>query len=125
VTIFCSPSTGGKNGCISKVVPMVSHADHTEHDTMVFITEQGVADLRGLGPLQRARAIIENCAHPDYRYELADYLRYAVKHGGHEPVDLGRAFSFHKRLAETGTMLPTPPELRTERIREFIKDRLY
>lgn len=51
LTIFSTPSTA-KGGNISNVVPMVSHADHTEHDTMVFITEQGVADIRGLSPLK-------------------------------------------------------------------------
>ena len=51
LTIFSTPSTA-KGGNISSVVPMVSHADHTEHDTMVFITEQGVADIRGLSPLK-------------------------------------------------------------------------
>lgn len=51
LTIFSTPSTA-KGGNISSVVPMVSHADHTEHDTMVFITEQVVADIRGLSPLK-------------------------------------------------------------------------
>lgn len=32
---------------------------------MIVITEQGLADLRGLAPKQRARKIIETCAHPD------------------------------------------------------------
>lgn len=104
LTIFNSPSVGG-NGKISKVVPMVSHADHTEHDTMVFITEQGVADVRGLSPVKRARVIIEKCAHPDFRAELLDYLEFSLKNfPGHEPVALDRAFSFHQRLRDTGTM---------------------
>lgn len=51
LTIFSTPSTA-KGGNISSVVPMVSHADHTEHDTMIFITEQGVADIRGLSPIK-------------------------------------------------------------------------
>ena len=33
----------------------------------ILITEQGVADLRGKSPVERAKAIIENCAHPDYK----------------------------------------------------------
>ena len=45
---------------------MVSHVDHTEHDVQAVVTEQGLADLRGLSPRQRARLIIENCANPDY-----------------------------------------------------------
>ncbi|WP_285798466.1 acetyl-CoA hydrolase/transferase C-terminal domain-containing protein, partial [Escherichia coli] len=66
ISAFVSPSTA-KGGAISAIVPMVSHVDHTEHDGMVIITEQGIADLRGLAPRQRAPKIIENCAHPDYR----------------------------------------------------------
>ncbi|MCK7474002.1 MAG: hypothetical protein MZV49_11845 [Rhodopseudomonas palustris] len=29
---------------------MASHVDHTEHDVQVIVTEQGLADLRGLQP---------------------------------------------------------------------------
>lgn len=42
---------------------MVSHVDHTEHDVDILVTEQGLADLRGLAPRERARAIIDNCVH--------------------------------------------------------------
>jgi len=83
---------------------MVSHADHTEHDTMVFITEQGVADIRGLSPLKRAKLIIEKCAHPDFREQLYDYLKMAQRKNGHEPVDLEHAFDMHIALEKTGTM---------------------
>ncbi|MEO7200894.1 MAG: acetyl-CoA hydrolase/transferase family protein, partial [Dokdonella sp.] len=51
LSVFMSPSTA-KNGAISAIVPMVSHVDHTEHDTMLVVTEQGLADLRGLAPRQ-------------------------------------------------------------------------
>ena len=30
------------------IVPMVPHCDHNEHDVDVVVTEQGLADLRGL-----------------------------------------------------------------------------
>ena len=103
LTIFSTPSTA-KGGNISSVVPMVSHADHTEHDTMVFITEQGVADIRGLSPLKRAKLIIEKCAHPDFREQLYDYLKMAQRKNGHEPVDLEHAFDMHIALEKTGTM---------------------
>ena len=73
LTIFFSNSTA-KCGDISSIVPMCSHIDHTEHDVDVFITERGVADVRGLSPKERARVIIKNCAHPDYRPQLMDYL---------------------------------------------------
>ena len=45
---------------------MCPHVDHTEHEVMVIVTEQGYADLRDLTPKERAEAIIENCAHPDW-----------------------------------------------------------
>lgn len=107
LTIFTGTSTSGKGGSISRVVPMCSHVDHTEHDTMVFITEQGVADLRNKGPRARAREIITHCAHPDYRDILFTYLREAEKYGGHMPVDLAKAFDMHLHLQEFGTMKGT------------------
>ena len=73
MSIFMAPSTAQK-GTISTIVPMVSHVDHTEHDVSVVVTEQGLADLRGLSPTQRAKLVIENCSHPDYRAELLDYF---------------------------------------------------
>ena len=53
-----------KGMAVSAVVPIVPHVDHTEHSTQVFMTGQGLADVRGLGPLQRAAKIIDRCAHP-------------------------------------------------------------
>ncbi len=103
LTIFTAESVA-KDGAISRIVPMVSHCDHTEHDAMVFVTEQGVADVRGLCPRERARAIIANCAHPDFRGPLLEYVQAAEKGGGHTPHDLGRAFEFHDRYKRTGTM---------------------
>lgn len=100
-TIFSCPSIA-KGGAISSVVPMVSHTDHTEHDVHVIITEQGVADLRGLSPRERAELIIENCAHPDYRPMLRKYLARTTR--GHTPHDLRKAFSFHNAFTETGDM---------------------
>ena len=38
-----------------------------EHDLDIIVTEQGLADLRGLSPRERAPVIIEKCAHPDYK----------------------------------------------------------
>jgi len=105
LTIFSTESTA-KGGALSRIVPMCTHADHTEHDTMVFITEQGIADIRGLTPPQRARVIIENCAHPDYRPILMEYLKYSESHfPGHEPVDLEHVFGMQTRFMKTGSML--------------------
>lgn len=105
LSIFVSPSTA-KGGAISAIVPMVSHHDHTEHDVMVIITEFGVADLRGLGPRQRANVVIDNCAHPDYRAQLHDYYDQALKvsRGIHTPHDLTKALSWHQRFLDSGTM---------------------
>jgi succinyl-CoA:acetate CoA-transferase len=86
-----------KGGAISRIVPMVPHVDHTEHDFDVVVTEQGVADLRGLSPVERAHELIEHCAHPDYRDDLRAYIERAKAHGGHMPHDLETALSWHQR----------------------------
>jgi succinyl-CoA:acetate CoA-transferase len=95
-----------KAGAISSIVPMVSHVDHTEHDVDVIVTEQGIADLRGLAPKERAALIIENCAHPDYKEQLRDYYNRAVEATGnaHTPHILAEALSWHVSLAENKTM---------------------
>lgn len=104
LSIFATESTA-KNGAISRIVPMVSHADHTEHDAMVYITEWGVADLRGLAPRQRSKVIIDHCAHPDYRPLLTEYVNSATKlRGGHTPHDLEKALSFHLSYLKYGSM---------------------
>lgn len=103
LSIFVTKSIA-KNGAISSVVPMVSHVDHTEHDVDILITEQGLADLRGLAPRERARLVIDNCVHPDYRDQLADYYQRALERGGHTPHILEEAFSWHQSMRETGTM---------------------
>ncbi|EPT34443.1 succinate CoA transferase [Bacteroidetes bacterium oral taxon 272 str. F0290] len=101
ISIFTCPSTA-KGGLISSIVPFVSHQDHSEHDVNIIITEQGVADLRGKSPMQRAEAIIENCAHPDYRKLLRDYLKIAQ--GGHTRHNLPVAFAMHDTLFRKGDM---------------------
>jgi succinyl-CoA:acetate CoA-transferase len=97
--------SAGKGGDISTIVPMAPHVDQTEHNIDVMVTEQGLADLRGLSPVERARVIIGQCAHPDYRPALFDYLERAIRDvGGHEPHLLEDAFSFHRRFTQTGSM---------------------
>ncbi len=103
ISCFVTPSTA-KGGDISAIVPMVSHHDHTEHDVMVIITEQGLADLRGLSPKQRAKKVIDNCAHPDYRAQLHDYFDRASAKGVHTPHLLTEALSWHQRMIDTGSM---------------------
>ncbi len=105
LSIFVSPSTA-KDGAISAIVPMVSHVDHTEHDVKIIVTEQGLADLRGLSPRQRAHEIINNCAHPDFRPALIDYYERALHSGRgmHTPHLLEEALSWHQRYEETGHM---------------------
>jgi acetyl-CoA hydrolase len=103
LSIFMTPSIA-KNGKISKIVPMCPHIDNNEHSVQVVVTEQGLADLRGLGPMQRAGLIIEKCAHPLYRDYLQRYIREA--RGGHIRHDLSRCFELHRNLLKHGTMLP-------------------
>ncbi|MBL0375351.1 acetyl-CoA hydrolase/transferase family protein [Rhizobium sp. KVB221] len=106
VSIFMTPSTA-KGGKISAIVPQASHVDHITQDVQVLVTEQGLADLRGLSPKQRAEVIIANCAHPDYRPALKDYYARALKgsYGLQSPSLLNEALSWHQRYVETGTML--------------------
>jgi succinyl-CoA:acetate CoA-transferase len=106
VSIFMTPSTA-KGGRISAIVPFASHVDHIAQDVQILVTEQGLADLRGLSPKQRARLIIERCAHPDYRGALADYFERAqhASYGLQTPVLLAEALSWHQRFIETGSML--------------------
>ncbi len=105
LSTFLSPSTV-KGGSISSIVPMVSHVDHTEHDVSIIVTEQGLADLRGLPPRARARKVIDNCAHPDYRDQLNDYFDRACRdsYGKHTPHLLPEALSWHQRYIDTGSM---------------------
>ncbi len=106
LSIFTTPSTA-KGGAISSIVPMVTHTDSSEHSVRVLITEQGVADLRGKSPSQRARLIIENCAHPDYKQLLWDYLKLSEGKGFHTPHSLLNAFRMHLAFAESGDMRNT------------------
>lgn len=103
-SIFTCPSVA-KGGKISAIVPMVSHVDHSEHSIKVLITEQGIADLRGKSPMQRAHAIIENCAHPDYKELLWDYVKLSGK--VHTPQTLSACFGMHTQFGKTGDMRQT------------------
>ena len=105
VSIFMTPSLA-KDGAISSIVPMVSHVDSCEHDVNVLVTEQGLADLRGLSPKERAELIIEKCAHPDYKEQLRAYFEHAkeVSVNKHTPHDLAHCFDMHQRFLETGSM---------------------
>lgn len=104
LAIFVTKSIA-KGGAISSVVPMVSHVDHTEHDVDILVTEQGLADLRGLAPRERAQAVIDNCVHPQYREALQCYFDQACLRGGHTPHVLQEALQWHINLEETGRML--------------------
>lgn len=90
ISIIALPSSAA-GGDISRIVPMVSHVDHTEHDISIVITEQGIADLRGLGPREKARELITHCAHPEFEDDLWSYLEHAERSGGHMPHDLSLA----------------------------------
>jgi len=103
ISVFICPSIA-KGGNISAIVPYVSHVDSSEHSVMVIITEQGIADLRGKSPRQRAEAIIENCAHPSYRPLLREYMHLMDGQAGHTPLSMHHAFSFHEEFLKSGDM---------------------
>ncbi|MDS0300884.1 acetyl-CoA hydrolase [Halogeometricum sp. S1BR25-6] len=95
VSVCALPSTLD-GGDVSRVVPMAFHVDHTEHDIDVFVTEQGVADVRGLSPVERAEEIIEHCAHPEFTPDLRDYLDDVCEQDSHIPHDVRRAAEWHE-----------------------------
>ncbi|MBI5084573.1 MAG: succinate CoA transferase [Acidobacteria bacterium] len=101
LSVFSCPSTA-KNGKISAIVPLASHMDHSEHSVQIMITEQGVADLRGKDPHERAELIISRCAHPDYRPQLREYLKLAKE--GHEPLSLSLGLAMHRQFLRHGDM---------------------
>jgi len=107
ISIFVTPSVA-KKGAISAIVPQASHVDHINQDVQVIVTEQGLADLRGLSPKERAKVIIANCAHPTYRPMLEDYFARAQKEsfGQQSPMIPSEALSWHQRFIDTGSMLP-------------------
>jgi acyl-CoA hydrolase len=84
------------------MVPLVAHVDHSEHSVQIVVTEQGVADLRGKTPHERAVLIIEKCAHPEYRDILRAYL--ALSNRGHVPQTLNNCFRMHSAFLEGGDM---------------------
>ena len=112
LSIMHSPSTRptktDPNG-ITCVVPKVTHVDHTEHDLDIVVTEQGLADLRGLCPRERAQVIIGKCVHPEYKPLMQDYFDRALSEClargmGHQPHLLFSAYQMQKNLIENGTM---------------------
>ena len=103
ISIMMCPSIA-KGGRISAIVPMCPHIDNNEHSVQVVVTDQGLADLRGLGPMQRAKAIIEKCAHPAYRDYLYRYIERSRV--GHIRHDLSACFELHRNLMDHGAMLP-------------------
>lgn len=104
LSIFATKSVA-KGGKISSIVPMVTHVDHTEHDVDIIVTDIGLADLRGLAPVERAQLVIERCVAEPYRQMLRDYVAQASLRGGHTPHVLEQAFAWHTRFRETGSML--------------------
>lgn len=78
ISVFTVPSIT-KDGNISRIVRNVSHMDHSEHSTQIIVTEQGLADIRGKGPVNRAREIIAHCVHPKFKAMLEEHLFQALK----------------------------------------------
>ena len=108
ISVLLLPSVR-KNGAISCIVPQIPHTDIIHHYIDVVITEYGIADLRGKDDLECAWSIIQHCAHPAYRDQLSSLLRASTREGGHHPLRLNAAFSWHQRFQETGSMLPAKP----------------
>jgi len=95
-----------KGGAVSGIVPMVPHLDICEHDVDIVVTENGLADVRGLDDIERAEVIIETCASEVYREQLKTYLHRAIELcGGHHPQLPDEAFAWYRRLKDEGSMV--------------------
>ena len=102
------PSKTDEHG-VSCIVPMCTHVDQTEHDLDVVVTENGLADVRGMSPKERAREIIDKTAHEAYKPILKAYQEKAEfecqrKGWMHQPHLLWQSFDMHKALQEEGSM---------------------
>ncbi|CAG8496264.1 6402_t:CDS:2 [Racocetra fulgida] len=105
---------GGSNDFLRNAKLSIVHTPSTrptKKDPIdILVTEQGLADVRGLAPIERARVIIDKCAHPKYRPILNDYLNLAEKKclkigAAHEPHLLDKVFKMHLNvLSENNTM---------------------
>ncbi|MFB6081193.1 MAG: acetyl-CoA hydrolase/transferase C-terminal domain-containing protein [Halanaeroarchaeum sp.] len=93
LSITALPATTS-DGAVSRIVPAVGHVDHPEHDVDVVVTEHGVADLRGLSPVERAELLVAECADPAYRDRLREYLDHATEREGRVPHDLSVAYDW-------------------------------
>jgi 4-hydroxybutyrate CoA-transferase len=72
VSIIALPSTGGRDGAISRIVPRLAAGAAVTTPRFLadwVVTEYGAAKLRGLGETARATALIA-VAHPRFRSEL-------------------------------------------------------
>ena len=58
--------------------------------------------MRGKSPMERAKEVIEHCAHPDYKQLLWDYLKIATK--GHTSHSLVAALGMHQVFLNKGDM---------------------
>lgn len=92
LTIVATPSITSSG--VTRITPTVSHVDIPEHDVDVLVTEHGWVDLRALSPIERAKAIIDNCAHPKFKDLLWRYLGNVMKMGGHQPIDFKEVVRF-------------------------------
>jgi len=103
LSVIVMPSTTN-NGNISGIVPMVFHQDISEHDVDVIITDQGIADIRGLDDRSRAELIINECSSEIYKPLLKSYYTKACLNGGHHPQDPVEAYKWYERLKNQKTM---------------------
>ena len=76
-SIIALPSTGGRDGSISRIVPRLAEGAAVTTPRFLadwVVTEHGAAKLRGLGETARATALIA-VAHPRFRTDLERSLR--------------------------------------------------
>jgi 4-hydroxybutyrate CoA-transferase len=75
-SIIALPSTGGRDGSVSRIVPRLGHGAAVTTPRYLadwVVTEHGAAKLRGAGETARATALIA-VAHPRFRNDLSNAL---------------------------------------------------
>ena len=103
LSIIMCPSTvlGGRISCI---VPMSPHIDSNEHSVQVIVTEHGFADLRGIGPIQRAKKDYRQLRSPGVP-RLPSCLYPGIRPRTHQARSR-KAYELHRNFLEHGKMLP-------------------
>ena len=103
LSVFVCPSIA-KGGESPRSFPSAATRTTASIPSHIVVTEQGMADLRGLVPAEHARPADRPLCPPGLSRLPPSLCRGA--RGGHIRHDLTRCFELHRNLIEHGAMLP-------------------